>query len=223
MLTVDPEQRTTAKEALMSRWLIQYRENNVSKDDMLRSLKKLQKFTAQKYLQKAVLGYFATQKLTSEEESKLRLLFGCFDADKDGVISVAELSNQLNKFIEDSTKAKEEAKKIMERVDLNKNGAIDYTEFLIVNLKIGKYMKEESLKEAFDFYDVSKTGKITVEGLRQVFGNHCDDATLQMLIKEGDIDRDGYISYNDFKTMMSKYNKIAISRDIATCNQQNLK
>ncbi len=156
MLTYDQKKRVSAKEALDSPWLKEGANgeaNNVSFSEIRVSLQKLVHFSTQTQLQKAVLAYFATQQMSQSEEVRLRELFNTFDANKDGQISMDELFNHCLMVCKDVGKARTEASRIMAQVDLNKNGAIDYTEFLIANLKITQYLGEEQLKEAFAFYD----------------------------------------------------------------------
>jgi calcium-dependent protein kinase len=203
LLTYDPQQRITAKEALSSTWVRQSEQISVPSAELRASLQRLEKFHTQMHFQKAVLTYFATQSLHPIEEARLRRLFDIFDEDKDGTISMPELVNGYYKVYHDMTRAKLEAKKIMHRVDLNKNGSIDYTEFLVANLQIASMFQEARLKEAFDFYDSvcavlasstqDKNGQISLDELRQVFGTVCDEATLKRMIQEGDLDNDGQV------------------------------
>jgi Ca2+-binding EF-hand superfamily protein len=41
----------------------------------------------------------------------------------------------------------------MNTLDTNKNGAIDYTEFLAACMRAKIYLKETNLRDAFDFFD----------------------------------------------------------------------
>lgn len=153
MLEIDPKKRISAKEALTSAWFRMGQDSNVSFSDIRLSMQKLEHFRTQTQLQKAVLAYFATQQMCQNEEVKLREVFDALDVNKDGQISMQELIEGCFSVCKDMSKAKAEAAKIMAQVDLNKNGSIDYTEFLVANLKINAYLGEEKLKEAFEFYD----------------------------------------------------------------------
>ena len=42
----------------------------------------------------------------------------------------------------------------MNKLDTNKNGFIDYSEFLACCLKSKIYLKDEYLRSAFDFFDL---------------------------------------------------------------------
>ena len=47
----------------------------------------------------------------------------------------------------------DETKKLMQKLDTNLNGYIDYTEFLAGCMKSKIYLKEEYLKSAFCYFD----------------------------------------------------------------------
>ena len=44
----------------------------------------------------------------------------------------------------------------MNTIDTNKNGSIDYTEFLAACMKAKIYLKESNVRTAFDFFDKVK-------------------------------------------------------------------
>jgi len=81
--------------------------------------------------QKAVLAYIASQQLCQTEERKLRQAFEALDLDKNGSISKEELIKGYAFVYKDPDKAKEEVERIMRRIDVNQNGAIDYNGTII--------------------------------------------------------------------------------------------
>jgi calcium-dependent protein kinase len=92
-------------------------------------------------------------------------------------------------------------KDIMDSLDTNNNGYIDYTEFLAGCLKSKIYMNEDNIMQAFDYFDKDKSGTITVEELRKVMSNEemgIDTATIEKMISDCDINKDGMIDYNEF-------------------------
>ncbi len=138
---------------MSSRWLSQPGEKLLSSEFRV-SLNKLKQFNTQSQFQKAILGYIATQKLHPKEEMRLREMFNMFDINKDGKISMDELVQGYMQLCSNPTKARAEAKSVMQRVDVNRTGYIEYTEFIMANLQINQCTQKEVLKEAFEFYDV---------------------------------------------------------------------
>jgi Ca2+-binding EF-hand superfamily protein len=53
----------------------------------------------------------------------------------------------------DAEKAQVEAKGIMQKLDFNNNGTIDYSEFLIAHLDANSMVHEDRLKEVFELFD----------------------------------------------------------------------
>lgn len=99
---------------------------------------------------KATLIYFAF-KLPEKDIEELRKIFISCDKNGDGRINIDEFGHALLTFGVDYTI--EEIKDLMNRLDANNNGFIDYTEFLAGCMKSKIYLKEEYLRSAFSFFD----------------------------------------------------------------------
>ncbi|CAN1215357.1 Calmodulin-like protein 3 [Linum perenne] len=96
------------------------------------------------------------------------------------------------------------------KVDSNGDGVIDMEEFKILyrNMTAG-CGKEEELKEAFEVFDGDKDGLITVEELGSVLsslgmkeGKKMEDC--KEMIRRVDVDGDGMVNFDEFKTMMMR-------------------
>ncbi len=96
-----------------------------------------------------------------------------------------------------------EIHKLFETIDMNKNGKIDYTEFLAATLQKQSYLKKERLYEAFCLFDKDKTGKITKEELMKVLKlDKSQEKEAEKFIKDADKDGDGVINYKEFLEIM---------------------
>ena len=95
---------------------------------------------------------------------------------------------------------------VVDMMDTNKNGAIDYTEFIAACMQSSVYASDETyLKNAFEFFDKDRNGSITIEELRQTLRDDqvlLSDAKIEALIKEVDFNKDGVIDYHEFINMM---------------------
>ena len=88
-------------------------------------------------------------------------------------------------------------------IDTDKNGKIDYTEFLAACLEKKIFLKEEKLYEAFSVFDKDQDGKITKDELMSVLKlEPKDDAYVKELIKNADKNSDGAIDYKEFLEFM---------------------
>ena len=92
----------------------------------------------------------------------------------------------------------------MNSVDIDKNGFIEYTEFLTAAINKEKTFSSANLKMAFSYFDTDKSGKISIPELKQAIGMGCSDELFQDLIKEFDENKDGELSYEEFTKMMNK-------------------
>jgi len=154
LLKRSPEERPTASEALQNVWLRKFfLSEDSSRKDIFNGLKNLQIFRTQMTLQKAVLSYIASQELTKSEEERLKEAFDSIDEDKNGCISKEELIEGYKMMGRTEIRARLEAEHVMTRLDMNRNGTIDYNEFLVANLIMYNVLTEDKLKKAFDFFD----------------------------------------------------------------------
>ncbi len=136
MLTYDPRERPTAVQALDDIWILKYAQKKVSANDIVHTMTNLKEFKATSLLHKAVLSYIVTYKMSKEKEHKVRETFDILDSNKDGKLSKEELIVGFGiLYSGDMETAKEEAKKVMRKTDINKNGSIDYNGILIFFLK----------------------------------------------------------------------------------------
>jgi len=96
----------------------------------------------------------------------------------------------------------DEVAQILKGVDIDYNGAINYTEFIAATLDQDKIIKEKlKLKDAFNVFDVNKDGKIDEEELKAVLESD-DCETFKEMIRECDTDGDGKLDYNEFTKMI---------------------
>lgn len=164
MLTKDPKARVNAGDALRHPWFEKYNSLFASKEEqnenLIQSLRNLKNFSAETTLQRAVLGYIATQEIDPREEKRLKLLFDSLDVNKSGQVTLNDLLEGYKKIYRDEARAQKVAEQIMKRADINNNGCIDYSgklcytlEFLMASIEVNRAVTDDMLKRAFDFYD----------------------------------------------------------------------
>jgi calcium-dependent protein kinase len=155
LLQYFPEDRPSASAALQHPWIVKFYNLNDPLNEKLKvGLSNLQSFRTQKTLQKAVLGYIASQELTKEEEENLKEIFLTLDTNKDGKLTLDDLVEGYMALNVKEEVAKKKATKILTRTDINQNGSIDYNEFMMASLNVNKEITKERLKKAFEFIDL---------------------------------------------------------------------
>ena len=96
-------------------------------------------------------------------------IFKELDVNGDGVLTRDELIEGFKKFYNGAQiLAENEADDIMKKADLNGNGEIDYTEWIIATNSRNEMFDDSRLKIAFEFFDKDNSGTISREELRNV-------------------------------------------------------
>lgn len=88
--------------------------------------------------------------------------------------------------------------------DLNGNGELSYTNWIIATANRSQAIDDAKLRVAFDFFDQDKRGAITKENIEDQMRDmqDVDEATWNEIIAEVDEDGDGEINFEEFKKMM---------------------
>ncbi|CAL9051818.1 unnamed protein product [Musa banksii] len=204
MLTKDPKQRITAAQALAEDpWL---REGGEASDKPIDSavLTRMKQFRAMNKLKKLALKVVIAETLSEEDLKGLQHTFNNIDTDRSGTITLEELKTGLRRL--GSKLTEDEIKQLMDAADVDKNGTIDYIEFMAATMHRHKLEKEEHLLKAFEHFDKDHSGYITRDELKHAMSQYGmgDEATINEVLDDVDTDKDGRINYEEFVAMMRK-------------------
>jgi calcium-dependent protein kinase len=205
MLKFDPDARISADEALKDPWILGLVENGDS-EIFMNSLNALKSFHAEVKLEYAILSFITFQLVNKEEARELSRTFSVIDKNKDGKLSQDELleayTHQMGKEA-----AIEEVKKIMQKVDFNHSGYIDFTEFITACSAKEKLLSKENIEAAFRILDADNSGKIIASELNEFlsYDTNVKKEVWDDLIREVDQNGDGEIDIEEFKNMMINY------------------
>lgn len=145
-----------------------------------------------------------TDHLTEEQIAEFKEAFQIFDKDGDGLITTKELGTVMRSLGQNLSE--DELKTMIEEVDTDKSGTIDFQEFLgLMAWKMKETDIEEELIEAFKVFDRDGNGLISAHELRFVMstsGEQLTDEDIEEMIREADENGDGYIDYEEFVRMM---------------------
>jgi calmodulin len=142
-----------------------------------------------------------------------------FFQDGDGTITSKELGTVMRSLGQNPTEA--ELQDMINEVDADGNGTIDFPEFLtMMARKMRDTDSEEEIKEAFKVFDKDGNGYISAAELRHVMtnlgvsflhlfsrirtefciflseGEKLTDSEVDEMIREADVDGDGQINYD---------------------------
>ena len=196
---IAPEnERYTARQVMEHPWMKSTQENlvNLNFDPSF-----LVDYARSNPFKKMTLLFIASR-LDENEINHLKKTFEAFNLKKDGQISYEELKKGL-KELNCQRITDEELCELFKSIDVDKNGKIDYTEFLAATMQKKMYLKEERLYEAFCNFDLDGCGKITKKELMSVLkAEPNQENEFENIIKSIDKNGEGSINYKEFLEMM---------------------
>ncbi|KMU86505.1 calmodulin [Coccidioides immitis H538.4] len=135
--------------------------------------------------------------LTEEQVSEYKEAFSLFDKDGDGQITTKELGTVMRSLGQNPSES--ELQDMINEVDADNNGTIDFPEFLtMMARKMKDTDSEEEIREAFKVFDRDNNGFISAAELRHVMtsiGEKLTDDEVDEMIREADQDGDGRIDF----------------------------
>jgi len=163
-----------------------------------------------KILQVATLAYLVHNFSQTEDVQEACKLFNKIDINGDGKITKDELIKGFQQFLEVSPDSiVDDVDKIFRNIDSDNNGFIEFEEFVRGAIDKEKFLQEDTLKFAFQYFDKDGSGEITSEEIKKVFFStntkinpEVVDNQMKLIIQEVDQNSDGKISFQEFSTMM---------------------
>jgi calcium-dependent protein kinase len=201
-ILVDEKKRLTPKECLSHKWV---KQHCIASDKPLVSMShvdRMQAFQNSNNLKKAILTFLAT-KATDKDIKEEMEVFNQFDKNKDGYIT----TNELKKGLKDIQKySDEDLDNIMQSLDTDNNGAINYNEFIAATLNSKVSHDVERISKAFEFFDLDNDGLIDENELKNALAGKefekIDISIFSEALKECDQDGDGKVDYKEFLSVM---------------------
>ena len=137
---------------------------------------------------------------------EMKQAFDLLDTDKSGGIDPTELKSVIEEYGLDAKNST--MFQMVSDLDTDGSGTIDFNEFL--DMISGRTADENSMEEVrkvFNIFDSDKIGHITLKNLKNLtkeIGEIMSDETLSNLIKKGDSNSDGLVSFEDFYYIMTR-------------------
>ena len=144
------------------------------------------------------------EKKLEEKAAILKEAFELIDKKADGEITSDELEKFYENLGEKLTKA--ELQDMINEVDIEGNGTITFEGFKeLMDRKFRSDDVEEELIEAFKKFDQDNNGLIGPEdvfNLLQSFGQDITINEAEEMVKNVDLDQDGFVNYQEFVKMI---------------------
>ena len=212
-LTMDPNQRITAEEALNHQWFKDFRSqdlyNRINDRDTMKSLiQNLKNYRRTSVIQETALAYLVHNFPQIKDVVNSCKLFNQIDKSGDGKITKDELYKGLSERFKSDTLQKD-VEEIYSNLDMDKNGYIGYEEFVRAAVSKEYFVRDNILRFAFRYFDKDNSGEITFNEIEELFTQSIEDKnkvheTLSKIIKEVDINNDGNINFEEFSKVMKR-------------------
>lgn len=218
-LIPDPHERPQAAELISHAFVQKATERVKAKKNTechRNSISQLGQFAKLSQFKRAALTA-AARKLKAFELEQFRSVFEQIDIDNSGTVTLQELRQAM----ESSPKAtdgqvlplNDVVEQLLSVLDSDMSGEIDYTEFIAAIMDSRLEQHEELAWQAFRAFDMDGDGHITKAELRDILA--CDNRATKLaalsdaqklddLMKRGDVDGDGEISFEEFLDMLKE-------------------
>ena len=205
LLQLDPKKRISAADACVHPWIKRYKKRG-SKKKLSTIISNIKDFKRTSKLKEAIHVFIISKVLDRKLYRDEDLAFRILDKDKSGAISRDELIETLISNNIKSAEVEELAEKIMEEVDTDRDGFINYTEFLRASISSKTVFTKKNLLQAFQAFDQDGNGEIDVAELEMYLcGNK--KITIELLneiIGQADMNNDGRINLEEFEKLLAE-------------------
>ncbi len=144
--------------------------------------------------------------MSKDELAEFREIFNLVDKDKGGSISRDELGELMDTL--GIRASKEEIDLMINEIDEDNNGEIDFEEFVaVMSRKVNANYTSTEVKSAFKAFEINgSSGYVTIDSLRKALMSYgTEKLSLQQandLLSQLEQDNQGRVNYIDYVNMM---------------------
>jgi len=159
------------------------------------------------YKFKCLIMEIIVQIIEDDQITKLNKLFHAIDLNHEGFISLEELQKAFEKSGIDVDS--NDVNNIIKQIDLDKNGRVNYSEFLIATLDLKKLLQNnKNLITLFQFFDVDNTGFIDFNTVKKSLERKGKEIinTEDIIVMISEVSqKKNKIHLEDFKTVLESF------------------
>jgi len=149
------------------------------------------------------------QLFTTSQMMDLKAAFLMFDKNGDHKISEKELYEVMKYLGVNASEA--DVKAMIQVVDKNRNGYVDYDEFIqmMTQTHLKPLSEEEELRKTFNIFDIDGNGFISHDEIKTTMahlGENLTDAEVKDMIRAADKNGDGKIDIKEFSGLLNGTN-----------------
>ena len=138
--------------------------------------------------------------MTAKEAKQYIDMFKLMDKNNDGVLTIDEIEKGIKHCKLEINMNKDSILQLFKDMDTDKNGLVNYTEFVSALMDYEKEVKKEHIIECFNSYDADGSGKINFKEFCDIISpqNDKEKEELKELYNKFDENGDGEIDFNEF-------------------------
>lgn len=145
--------------------------------------------------------------MTEEMRQEIVEVFELFDTHNDGTVDRRQLKVMMRLL--GFEPRKHQLNRLFDISGISHRAVrLDYNAFHTLMMHVmNEYNIEEEMSRAFALFDIDKSGMISLQNLKHVaetLGEKMSDCELEEMIREADLDKDGFVSQPEFIRIMKK-------------------
>ena len=216
LLMKDPNKRPSAREALNHIWFKKFNGRilftDFKKEEMTIFIDNLYNFSYSKILQ-LVIAFLVHNLPETESSQKILKLFRYFNESGNCELTKEELKKGLKEFkTEDDFDLKID--KVFEELDGDKNGTIEFEEFLRACINKNEILNDKYINYAFKFLDKENKKSLSPEQIISAFfveENESFKETMNQILNNNEYDENGRINFEEFKNLIYSLEKLKLN------------
>jgi calcium-dependent protein kinase len=222
LLKAQPEQRMTMEEVLAHPFLTGVQDNQVEQPVLQRVLSNMVAYINAPRLF-ALLVASAARQLDHSDEDVNRKIFNMMDANHDGFLELQEVETAFKANFGEDSQEVSNIQRIFNKLDLDGRGRLTYTEFCAAAMQEDDRIKDQSIRLAFNAFDVQhESGTISELDVMNFLARRDANDSLPKVVYETvardimetyDQNYDGHLDLWEFAQMMRSFAK----PDVAHC------
>jgi calcium-dependent protein kinase len=152
-----------------------------------------------------MLGFFVQSMMTQQELNHMAEQFKEFDKDGSGALSPDELKIALRE-VQGVDYNEQEIADLIKKIDIDGDGEINYSEFLMASLNQNALLSSERLEQAFRMFDVDGNGEISIQELQSLLSlaKQIDEKVVMKALREIDGKTKKSIKFSEFRALMTR-------------------